>query len=504
MKYSFLLFANALRHASIWLVIAVLVQIQSFAQDSTKNYSIKNQINLNTWIGGGSTPFWLRANQYGIVPTTMPAVSVGGQSVGDFIIPKSKLKWGYGAEVIVNAGAVNQIVIPVAFLKTTYKKWEMYVGRRRETFGISDTTLGTGSYVWSGNALPMPKIQIGTTDYISLKFTKNWIALKGNYAHGWFGSETFVNNYYLHQKTLYGRIGKPGSKLKLYGGFNHQVQWGGTTNYESKFAINNKLPSSFKDYIYVVTGALGYKERYGTIDTTTATDFDITNRFGNHLGSIDLAAEYETKQYRIRAYRQSLYEDGSLFYGTNITDGLHGVSIKKLNIDPKNKKIIVTALNIEFLDTRSQGGPTAGDGGVWGKDNYFNHGQFRDGWYYKGNIIGTPFISTRKDLREGYQQEGIYNGYENINNNRLTVWHLGLEGYCGTNIHFLSKLSYSTNLGTYDFTYTNSPRQISGLLQLDGQTKLWRGMDWVLSAAYDSGQLLKNNFAIRAGIKKKI
>ena len=28
---------------------------------------------------------------------------------------------------------------------------------------------------------------------------------------------------YLHQKSLYGRFGKPEWKLKLYGGFNHQV-----------------------------------------------------------------------------------------------------------------------------------------------------------------------------------------------------------------------------------------------------------------------------------------
>ena len=31
---------------------------------------------------------------------------------------------------------------------------------------------------------------------------------------------------YLHQKSLYGRFGKPEWKWKLYGGFNHQVFWG--------------------------------------------------------------------------------------------------------------------------------------------------------------------------------------------------------------------------------------------------------------------------------------
>ena len=36
---------------------------------------------------------------------------------------------------------------------------------------------------------------------------------------------------YLHQKSLYGRFGKPEWKLKLYGGFNHQVLWGNEKKY---------------------------------------------------------------------------------------------------------------------------------------------------------------------------------------------------------------------------------------------------------------------------------
>jgi hypothetical protein len=503
MKYSFLL--HTLRKLTLLLFVLVLCQAPSFAQDSTKIFRIKNQISLNTWLGTGSTPFWFRANQYGTVPTTMPAVSVGGLSVGEYGSKKSKIKWGYVAEVIVNAGSVNKVLIPQAYIKAKYKVFEVYAGRRRETFGISDTTLGTGSYAWSGNALPMPKIQISMPDYFPIKFTKNWLAFKGTYSHGWFGSETWVNNYYLHQKTFYGRIGKPNSKLKLYGGFNHQAQWGGTTNYQSTLIINNKLPSSFKDYIYIVTGALGYRNNYGGLDTLNVPIFDRENRIGNHLGSIDLAAEFETKHYRIMAYRQSLYDDGSLFYLTNVTDGLHGLSIKKIYAEGQKGKVVLTGLNIEMLDTRSQGGPTAGAGSVvWGKDNYFNHGQFRDGWYYRGNIIGTPFLTNRNDSRAGYSEYQLYNGYENINNNRVKVWHLGLEGYIGTNVHFMSKLSYSQNLGTYNTPYLNVPKQISGLLQFDGKTKLFKGFDWTLAAAYDSGQLFKNTMALRAGVKKNL
>ena len=502
MIYKLIPTTNTFCRAAIAVIAITVLQSQSVAQDSTKTYSVKTQIGLTTLLGTGQTPFWFRANQYGIVPQTSPVVSVFGRSVGEF--KTKKINWGYVAEVVVNAGKINQVIVPEAYIKAQYKVFEVYAGRRRETFGISDTTLGTGSYAWSGNALPLPKVQISIPDYFPIKFTKNWVSIKGTYSHGWFGSDVFVNNYYLHQKSFYGRIGKPNSKFKLYGGGNHQVQWGGTTNYDSKLVINNTLPSSFRDYVYIVTGALGYKNNFGTLDTTKVPTFDTENRLGNHLGTIDIAVEYEIKRHRIMVYRQSIYEDGSLYYGTNITDGLHGLSIKRKYAEGQKGKVVVTGLNIEMLDTRSQGGPTAGDGGIWGQDNYFNHGQFRDGWYYKGNIMGTPFLTNRNDTRAGYQEEPLYNGFHNINNNRVKVWHLGLEGFIGTSIHFMSKFSYSTNLGTYNRPYTNTPRQISTFLQLDGKTKLFKGFDWTLAAAYDSGQLFKNTMAIRAGIKKNL
>ena len=72
----------------------------------------------------------------------------------------------------------------------------------------------------------MTKIQLAVTDYLPLNAL---FGFKGFYAHGWFEEDRFIKNSMLHQKALYGRFGKPHWRIKLYGGINHQVVWGGNT-----------------------------------------------------------------------------------------------------------------------------------------------------------------------------------------------------------------------------------------------------------------------------------
>ena len=67
---------------------------------------------------------------------------------------------------------VDQFLIPVAYIKAKFGAFEIYAGRRKEIFGLVDSTLSSGSYIWSGNALPMPKIQISTPNFVSLPYTK--------------------------------------------------------------------------------------------------------------------------------------------------------------------------------------------------------------------------------------------------------------------------------------------------------------------------------------------
>ncbi|WP_373511125.1 hypothetical protein [Persicitalea sp.] len=108
-----------------------------------------------------------------------------------------------------------------------YGAFELYAGHRREIVGLVDTTLTAGSYIWSGNALPVPKVQLSIPDYTPVLFKNKILAVKGQYSHGWFGSGDSTRNYYLHQTALYVRLGKPSWRFRMHGGFNPPGPMGG-------------------------------------------------------------------------------------------------------------------------------------------------------------------------------------------------------------------------------------------------------------------------------------
>ncbi|MDF7822095.1 capsule assembly Wzi family protein [Runella sp. MFBS21] len=465
------------------------------AQDSTAKHSIKGEVKVNAFISSAQTPFWLKANQMSVVPTHS-AASLEGYIGYEGILSKKNTHWKtFGeARVVGNVGNSTKLFIPVVNAGIQFKKLALYVGRKREQFGFSDTTLGTGSYSWSGNALPMPKIQFEITDYIPLKFLKNLFAFKGTYAHGWFGNSQYAYDYYLHQKSLYIRMGRENWAVNLYGGFNHQVQWGGKTNIDIATVVNRKLPSSFGDYVYAVTG-------WGALigDVKGVNAFDSLNRVGNHLGTIDMGITFDLKKYELTLYRQNIYEDGSLYYLTNIADGLNGLVVRNLFPSKEKGKVNFERLVLEFLYTLSQGDAAGVSTVTIGNDNYFNHQQYYDGWSYKGEIIGTPFFTNAKDTKNTDPQ----NGYEIANNNRVRVYHLGLQGNIGENIQFLSKLSLSHNYGTYNFPYAEVPKQFSALLQFTGTIKRWQDIYWNAAFAMDNGQLYHNSIGTRIGISKR-
>jgi hypothetical protein len=58
----------------------------------------------------------------------------------------------------------------------------------------------------------------------------------------------------MHQKSFYGRFGKPHWKIRLYGGFNHNVQWRGKYVTQNSTSGLNQNPSDWIDYLHVITG----------------------------------------------------------------------------------------------------------------------------------------------------------------------------------------------------------------------------------------------------------
>lgn len=437
----------------------------------------------------GQTPFWLRTNQFGVVPLDAPlgTVRVGLHSDYRAVATKRKpVDVGYGLDVVGNAPGRNwQVLVPEAYVKARLWPLEVSAGRRREVFGLVDTLLSSGSFAWSGNALPMPKIQVSLPDYWPANAV---VSFRGTFAHGFFeNSRPYVRNAFLHQKSLYVRLGKPGWAVRFFGGFNHQVMWGGRSPFYSN---DGKLPSGLDAYRFVVTGLslAGDSARFGN-------SFDGGNRVGNHLGSVDVGAEFTVGKSSFFLYRQSFYEDGSLFYLTNITDGLHGLRWQngaKPHGGPQLRRVTV-----EYLSTMSQGGDVFSENPLRrGRDNYFNHPQYFDGWSYVGRTLGTPFITPNAELGNLVGRTGGF-----TSNNRVRVAHLGLMGSVD-GVRLEGKVSYSWNYGTYDGSFNAVRTQLSAYLRGTTDLDVPNGIEVSGAVGYDQGSLFNNALGFNLRLRK--
>lgn len=467
----------------------------SFSQNLLSN--TKYQLETGTYISTSEiTPFWLRSNQYGIVPLSAPILSFRASAHKEYDSTKyenqqlKKFDIGYGFWGVANVGKQSGLLLPEAYLKVRYGAFEFYGGRRREIMGLVDTTLTSGSYIWSGNALPMPKIQISIPNYTSI-IGHGLISIKAAYAHGWFNNDRpFTKHVKLHQKSFYGRLGKDSWKIRMYAGFNHNVQWGGESPF---YSIDGKLPDGFKNYIYAVTGKRGAIQ-----NTPENSDFD-ANRVGNHLGTIDIGMDIKLANADLFFYRQNIYEDGSLFYLNNIADGLNGISIKLKNTQ------FIQKIGFEYLNTTSQGGSifTFFDNAppeLRGADSYFNNGQFADGWTYKNSIIGTPFIqSSNLNYKLTDATKDFF-----IENNRVQVFSVSLISYLNHNLFFNFHGSYSKNYGSYTNSESKQLNQISTLFSLERNYLFLKGSKIKLNMAIDKGQLFGNSFGTYILLSKRL
>ncbi len=498
-----------LKYVLPFLLVGINFFNTSFAQTQQDNYPDDNPglwLGLSALVSESRTPFWLQSNQFGTVPRSGSAFTVRGggakvwqlserDSIKEWRRQHSSIKYSpnwqaeVGAEVVANFGNSNQILLPQAYGAIRYGNWELFAGRRKQWVGLADSTLGTGSYAWSGNALPIPRIQIGLTRFTAVPFTQGWFSIMGTYSDGWFeGSRPVTSELKLHQKQLYGKLGRPGGKVKIYAGFNHQVQWGGKSPYET---INGQMPKGFENYLYMIIG----KGR----SAPGLTFFDSTNRVGNHLGTLDFAFELDNENANLFFYRQNIYEDGSLFYLTNIADGLNGLRIRRKNVR-KASAFSIKELLFEGLYTKSQGGSSfiIEQNKKRGRDNYFNHVQVRDGWSYFDRTIGTPFIPPNSETSWKFPNYADFF----TSNNRVWVLHAGLKGTIFRNFVWSTKLSYSSNGGVYDQAFTETAHQFSGLLTLQTEMKRLGGLILKGSLATDQGALYPNSTGVIISVSK--
>lgn len=454
-----------MRKSLLFILIAFFSSLGTFGQNVEGTLEL--QLNANNHV-----PFWMRANKFGSVPSKGTSGSFIGniyKHYGDTSAFK-KFDYGLGLEVRANIGSESTVTVIEGYGKVKYDFIEIRAGRFKEFLGLVDSSLSIGSFSISGNALGIPKIELRVPEYWP---REGLISARGNYAHGWHGyiptkgTNAQVDSMYtyFHQKSLWVRIARPQWKFKLYGGFVDNAYWGDEHKMHESFRL-----SKAQRYWSVVSG----KNWQGS-------------KVGNHLGSIDLRAEYDFQNHKIALYRQFFYEVGALWHLANIADGLLGVTLQKKaakhGIWDWNK------LLLEFLYTKHQAGDLSGKITPTGAENYYNHYIYNYGWSYQSYALGTPFITThhtaRKKLPTATNQYFI--------NNRLWAFQLAAEGSIKQWNGSL-KLSYSRNFGTY-FTGPDP------FLTLDGKLSYPLEETFPISNQFsfyvEGSKPLKNNFTAK-------
>jgi len=449
------------------LLIVFILILQSkfgFSQNTNIQYSIA----LNSAISPKNTlPFWFTANTFGTVPNT-DFTSLNISFLGNTQTKNNAFNFEYKASFTGFLSPSKKTMINELYGAFHFKNWSVTAGNKNDAILWNGLSSSNGNILKSGNSRALPGINITSNGYVKLPFAKKWLTTKFNYAEYIFNDKRVVDNVHLHHKSLYFKS-RLNSKLSLITGLDHYVQWGGTS------PIFGKQPSSFKDYLKIITGSSGGK---------SANVGDQINALGNTVGAYLLQFNYDGLKTNWSFYYSHPFEDRSGREMQNWRDGLYGVFI-----DLKKSKDFINQILFEFTYTKHMSGsnaPDDADGGR-GLDNYFNNGVYNSGWTYFGNTMGSPYFTATP-----LNNDGVSNGII-LGDNRFVAINIGWNGMIHS-IKYSAIFSHSTYTGWFDNEYQPQPKQFSGLFEIKIPTNKKIPFNITLSSAFDTGTYRPVNF----------
>ncbi|QRR03385.1 capsule assembly Wzi family protein [Dyadobacter sandarakinus] len=467
-----------MRSFTLLLLLYVTSTAGSFSQDSTFTF----QGRITAAASSANTPLWLHANQYGSVPYegSFLSAQLAAHKVYNPGNPRF-FQWSGGFEMIANAGKKSSAFFTDVFLAGKIGNVEVGIGQKKNQVGLTDTLLTSGSLALSANARPYPRIWIASAGFMNLIPGNDFISFNFAYSDGLlgsadinFGNVTHVPATYLHHKMLYLKLGGAHQRLNLYGGFNHQAMWGGE---DLIFSDGLKKPEAYK---YVVFGKPWAH-----------------SRVGNHFGTIDLGAEWKGESWTLFLYRQSIYEDGSLIDLSNIADGLAGIRLKSIR-KQANQGLHLNAILLEYAYTKNQGGAIFDfNTGTFGRDNYYNHYIYNQGWSFRGRTLGTPLIAPQASMRDDLKIPII----SYTSNNRVSAFHAGAD-LSWQDLNVTLKGTFSNNIGLYKAPFESPVNQASLFIQAELPVNILGRSHVSVVFAGDYGKLFPASQAIMIGWRR--
>ena len=204
------------------LLLLAAGALNVYAQkEASLAYRMEASVNAST---GKYASMWLTANRYGL---SSVRANSGYLRAGLFYAQPLKKDWRIEAGLDL-AGTLNQgadakqigFVVQQAYGDLSWRMLTLSIGsRERPGFPLEkDERLSSGMMVEGPNARPVPQVRAEIREYLPLRFTGNWLSLKGHIAYGRFTDnawqETFVapgqyyaQDIYYHSKSLLFRLG---------------------------------------------------------------------------------------------------------------------------------------------------------------------------------------------------------------------------------------------------------------------------------------------------------
>ena len=130
-----------------------------------------------------------------------------------------------------------------------------------------------------------------------------------------------------------------------------------------------------------------------------------------------------------------------------------------------------------------------------GDDNYYNHGQYTEGYSYFRRTIGTPFIMPARDI-------AIPNPQVFYPNNRLMAFYGAFNATLAGRTTVQGRFSYSQNYGQLRTPYPTTVEQFSGMFQARVPLPRLGNTSLSASVAFDQGKLLTNAVGGYLGIRR--
>ena len=477
------------------LFLTILSSLFSHAEergDSTNNISYLAE----TWVtfsGANYTPFWLVSNYQGL---GSPKENNGWvrASVNKSINTSYKFSWGGCMDLVGGWNIPAPFNIHQLYGEIKYRSFTAYAGAK-EIWGVyNNPDLSSGNLLFSGNAMPIPQIRVGTYGFAPFWGTKGWFSVNAYLAYGKFTDSNWEKSWVMHdgqraKGVLYNSRGLwlRGGNIDKFPllvdiGIEMATQFGGTI-YKDGTVIH--MPTKFKDWIKAIIP-------YGGSAETPVVEQ--TNVQGNMVGAYNIAVQWiPHSDWSIKGYYEHYFEDQSqMTFEYGWKDGQWGVEVGI----PENP--FISTLVGEFIYMKDQTGPVYHDWTpevpeqVSGSDNYYNHHLYGS-WQNWGMSIGTPLA-----LSPLYNKNHVLYIYDT----RFIAYHFGLEGNPIPGLSWKAKFTFTQNWGTYMYPLPDVLNNFSGFIETDFSPKKLKGWFGKIALAWDTGKLLGNNFGLMLSIGK--